>query len=147
MRNFINRFIVIAILNIVALLFIVSCKEESTEPKTKLSIDESLVGKWELTKITKPVVTTPEAQGLALTALFNQDATMQFTTVINADTTTTIDTGTWSTADTTLTITLQDEEPKSSPYVIRNNVVTIREYSIEFNGTLFLATLEFTKQP
>ncbi|MEE9429988.1 MAG: lipocalin family protein [Melioribacteraceae bacterium] len=147
MRRFINPFTTLVVISVVTLLFISSCKEESTEPKIEVSIDQELVGTWELTKILKPIVTTPEAQGLALTAIFNQDATMQFTTVIDADTTTTINTGTWSVADTVLTITFQDEEPKSSPYVISNSIVTISEYSIEFNGTPFLATLEFTKQP
>jgi hypothetical protein len=147
MKKITNRNVTLMVLFVSALLLVTSCKDDPVEPKNEVSIDQQLVGKWELTKIIKPIVTTPEAAGIGLTAVFNQDATMQFTTITFADTSTTIDKGTWSVADTVLTINLENEDAKSSPYIINENIVTISEYSVEFNGTPFLATLEFTKQP
>ncbi len=146
MKTLSNRKIYLVFLILLAFFFIAGCEDDPTEPEVELEIDQNLVGTWELTKITKPIVTTPALAGIALTAVFNQDATLQFTTIDFSDTTTTIDPGTWSASEGVLTITLEDEDPKSSPYTVSDSLATIDEYSVLFNGTVIVAGLEFTRQ-
>lgn len=124
---------------------LISCsddKKSSTEPDNE--IDQALVGSWELTNILAPISTTPAAVGLALTASFNADGTMQMTTT-DVDGTV-VDSGTWGTSDGKITITLEGEEPGSSSYSINGNVATLTGFPIDFQGTTVLATLEFTKK-
>lgn len=148
MKTLLNRKIYLVILFFLAFLFIAGCEDDPTEPELEIELeaDLNLVGTWELTKITKPIVTTPALVGIALTAVFNQDATLEFTTIDFSDTTTTIDTGIWSTSEGVLKITLENEDPKTSPYTVSDSLATIDEYSILFNGTVIVAGLEFTRQ-
>ena len=123
---------------------LISCsddKKSSTEPETE--IDQALVGTWELTNILAPFPTTPAAVGLALTAVFNADGTMQLTTT-DVDGTV-VDPGTWGTAEGKITITLEGEEPGSSSYSVDGNVATLTGFPVSFQGNVVLATLEFTK--
>ena len=148
MKTFPNPKIYLVFLILLAFFFITGCEDDPTEPEPEIEteIDQNLVGTWELTKITKPIVTTPALAGIALTAVFNQDATLQFTTIDFSDTTTTIDPGTWSASEGVLIITLENEDPKSSPYTVSDSLATIDEYSVLFNGTVIVAGLEFTRQ-
>jgi len=148
MKTLSNQKIYLVFLILLASFFIVGCEDDPTEPEheLELEVDQNLVGTWELTKITKPIVTTPAAVKIGLTAVFNQDATLQFTTIDYSDTTTTIDPGTWSTLEGVLKITLENEDSKSSPYSVNDSLATIDEYSILFNGTVIVAGLEFTRQ-
>ena len=125
-------------------VFIISCSDDdksTTEPD--VNIDQALVGNWELTSILAPIATTPGAVGLALTAKFNADGTMQLTST-DVDGTV-VDEGTWSTSDGEITITLEGEDPGSSPYTVDGNTATISGFPVDFQGTVILATLEFTK--
>lgn len=128
-------------------VLISSCSEDkTTEPK--LILDPALVGTWDLTKIiakfgTTDIELTPEQAGYNVTANFKDDLTFKSTTVTSDSTT--IDTGTWGTNDGTLTITIDGEEPESSPYTIDGNVVTI-ESTVPYQGVEIDANLEFTKQ-
>lgn len=136
------NFFLLLIITVIA----VSCgddKNSSTEPENGI-IDQAVVGSWELTNILAPFATTPAAVGIALTVIFNADGTMQLTT-IDVDGTV-VDTGTWSTSDGKITITLEGEEPGSSNYSIGGNIATFSEFQVEFQGTTILATLEFTKR-
>jgi hypothetical protein len=140
----------ISIKSVLVLLLIgilISCsddKKSSTEPEGNGDNDQSLVGTWKLTKILAPIATTPQAVGLDLTANFAADGTLQFTTV-DADGTT-IDGGTWSSSDGVLTITIEGEDPAASPYTVVGNIATISAFPVDFQGSVLLASLEFTKQ-
>jgi hypothetical protein len=126
---------------------LISCsddKKSSTEPESNNENDQALVGTWKLTKILAPIATTPQAVGLDLTANFAADGTLQFTT-IDADGTT-VDGGTWSTKDGVLTITIEGEDPGTSPYTVAGNIATISAFPVDFQGSVLLASLEFTKQ-
>ena len=135
------------LISVVLSLTIISCSDDSsTEPKDENNavLDQALIGTWELTKITKPIVTTPDLIGLALTAVFTGDGNLQFTTT-DTDTVTT-DSGTWSTSGGVLTITIDGETPGVSPYTVVGNKATINDFPVEFQGTILLASLEFTKK-
>ncbi|MCW8849924.1 MAG: copper resistance protein NlpE [Melioribacteraceae bacterium] len=132
---------------LILLLFgmLISCSDDdksSTEPGDE--IDQALVGTWELTNILAPLATTPAAVGLALTAVFNADGTMELTTTDSDGTV--VDPGTWSTSDGKVTITLEGGEPGTSSYSINGNVATLSGFPVDFQGNIVLATLEFTKK-
>lgn len=125
---------------------LVSCSDDddnsSTEPEAG-GYDQALVGTWQLTQILSPIVATPAAIGLSLTAVFEEDGTITFTT-IDAEGTA-VDTGTWSTSGGNLTIKLEGEDAATSPYSVDGNFASISAYPIEYQGTSILASLEFTK--
>lgn len=127
-------------------VLLLSCSDDdksSTEPENQEN-DAALVGSWELTKILAPIATTPAEVGLALSADFNSDGTMQLTTSDASGTI--VDDGSWSTADGIITITLEGEDPGSSTYSVSDNTATISGFPVTFQGTTLLATLEFTKK-
>jgi len=127
---------------------IISCSDDddsSTAPEGNAEIDNALVGTWVLTKILAPIATTPEAAGISLTALFNEDGTLELTTVDSEGTS--INTGTWSTSSGTITITIEGEEPGSSAYTVDGNTATIDGFPVSFQGSVIMASLEFTKAP
>jgi hypothetical protein len=124
---------------------LISCSDDdnsSTEPEAG-SYDPALVGTWQLTRILSPIVTTPEIIGLSLTAVFEDDGTITFTTIDSEGPA--VDTGTWSTSGGNLTIKLEGEDAATSPYSIDGNTASISAYPIEYEGTPILASLEFTK--
>ena len=134
---------------ILVLLFIgifISCSDDksSTEPESNNGNDQALVGTWKLTKILAPIATTPAAVGLELLASFSDNGTLQFTTTDSDGTA--IDEGSWSTADGNLTITIAGEDPATSPYTVVGNIATISAFPVDFQGSVLLASLEFTKQ-
>ena len=135
---------------VLMLLFVgilISCsdnKKSSTEPESTNGNDQALVGTWKLTKILAPLATTPEAVGLELLASFSANATLQFTTT-DVDGTA-IDEGSWSTSNGNLTITIEGEDPATSPYTVVGNIATISAFPVDFQGSVLLASLEFTKQ-
>ena len=134
---------------ILVLLFIgifISCSDDksSTEPESNNGNDQALVGTWKLTKILAPIATTPAAVGLELLASFSDNGTLQFTTTDSDGTA--IDEGSWSTADGNLTITIEGEDPATSPYTVVGNIATISAFPVDFQGSVLLASLEFTKQ-
>ena len=134
---------------ILVLLFIgifISCSDDksSTEPESTNGNDQALVGTWKLTKILAPIATTPAAVGLELLASFSDNGTLQFTTTDSDGTA--IDEGSWSTADGNLTITIEGEDPATSPYTVVGNIATISAFPVDFQGSVLLASLEFTKQ-
>lgn len=134
---------------VILLLFIgiiVSCSDDksSTEPEPTKNNDQALVGTWKLTKILAPIATTPEAVGLELLASFSANGTLQFTTTDSDGTA--IDDGSWTTADGNLTITIEGEDPATSPYTVVGNIATISAFPVDFQGSVLLASLEFTKQ-
>ena len=132
------------ILLLALFILVVSCgDDEKSTNEPDIEIDQALVGSWELTKILQPIATTPSAVGIALTAVFSSDGTLEFTTT-DADGLT-VDTGTWRASDGKLTITLEGVDPETSDYSIVENITTINGFPVEFQGTVILATLEFTK--
>lgn len=141
MKNIIYKIFLLSLL----LGLAIGCSDDdksSTEPETG-ERDPALVGTWQLTKILSPLATAPGAIGLSLTAVFEDNGTVTFTT-IDIDGTA-IDTGTWSTSDGNLTINLEGEDSATSPYTIDGSTANITEYPIEYGGTSILASLEFTK--
>lgn len=142
MKNINYNFFILLVLSV----FLMSCgddKKSSTEPENQ-GHDEALVGTWELTKILSPLATTPDEVGLALTAVFSSNGNLTFTTV-DVDGTA-IDNGTWSTSDGVLTLNIEGEDAASSPYSVSGNIANINAYPVDFQGTVVLASLEFTKQ-
>jgi hypothetical protein len=130
---------------IFAVLIISSCSKDNSSPTSPdLVIDQALVGTWELTQITSPIVTTPQTLGLALTAVFTSDSKVEFTTIQNDSTS--IDTGTWGTKDGSLTITLEGGDPATSTYTVNGNTATIDKFPVSYQNSIILAGLEFTKQ-
>lgn len=145
MNNIITKYILLTFF-IVLLISCSSDKKSSTEPN--LSNDQSLVGTWELTKITASIggqtlVLTPEQAGLSTTAVFKSDGTFESTSTDSDGTS--VDTGTWSTANGVLTLNINGEDPETSTYTINGNVATIVS-SIPYSGVDIPATLEFTKK-
>lgn len=128
-------------------LIIISCSDDSkntVEPEETLEIDQALVGTWELTKILSPISTTPEAVGLSLTATFINDGKVEFTTIDSEGTS--VSKGTWGTLNGVLTIKLEDEDAASSSYTVSGNTATINEFPVDFQGSVLMASLEFTKK-
>ena len=149
MKNFIYKTGLLFLLTLFLAITQISCSDDdnstgSNEPVGESGQDPALVGTWKLTKILAPLATTPEAVGLELLASFSANATLQFTTT-DADGTA-IDEGSWSTADGNLTITIEGEDPATSPYTVVGNIATISAFPVDFQGTVVLASLEFTKQ-
>jgi hypothetical protein len=141
MKNNIKKFSFI----ILSAVIISSCSKDKNSPTSpNLEHDQALIGTWVLTQITSPIVTTPEALGISLTAVFSSDGKTSLTTV-ELDSTTT-DSGTWGTSDGKITITLEGEDPVTSSYSVNGNTATINQYPVNFQGALILASLEFTKQ-
>jgi hypothetical protein len=146
MKNLMYRLIFFSLLIGIA----VSCGDDksSTEPERELSIDQDLVGTWDLTLITtnatgQTIVLTPEQAGVASTATFYADGTFESTSTDSEGTT--VDTGTWGVANGVLYLTIDGEE-ESSSYTVNGNVVTI-ESTIPIEGFGDIpATLEFTKR-
>ncbi len=134
----------LALLIFSVLLFACSDDDKSSTEPDNQEVDAALVGSWELTNILAPLATTPAAVGLALSADFNADGTMQLTTTDASGTI--VDDGSWSTADGIITITLEGEDPGSSAYSVSDNTATISGFPVTFQGTTLLATLEFTKK-
>lgn len=125
---------------------IISCsddKKSSTEPESTNQNDQALVGTWVLTKILAPIATTPALVGISLSAVFNADGTMQLTTIDEDGTV--VDNGTWSTSDGEVTITLEGGDPGTSSYTVNGNIATMNNFPVDFQGTILLASLEFTK--
>jgi hypothetical protein len=136
------------ILFVIMTALLISCGDDddnSTSPEQTGEIDDALVGTWVLTNILSPIATTPEAAGIALTALFNDDGSMQLTTIDSEGTS--IAAGTWFTSNGGITITLEGGEPGTSTYTVEGNKATLTNFPVEFQGTTILATLEFTKIP
>jgi len=141
MKENIHRLLIIILVGII----IASCSKDKSSPTSPdLVVDQSLVGTWLLTQITSPITTTPGALGLSLTAVFTNDGNTMLTTVTIDSTT--IDNGTWGTADGNITITLEGEDPVTSPYTVNGNTATIDKYPVNYLGQSILASLEFTKQ-
>ncbi len=149
MKNFIYKTGLLFLLTLFLAITQISCSDDdnSTGPDDttgESGQDPALVGTWTLTKILAPFPTTPEGVGISLEADFNADGSLQFTTT-DADGTA-IDEGSWSTADGNLTITIEGEDPATSPYTVVGNIATISAFPVDFQGTVVLASLEFTKQ-
>lgn len=136
---------------ILLVLFFVSCSDDKddnnspTGPGGTGEVDNALVGTWVLTKILAPIATTPDVAGIFITAIFNDDGTIQLTTVDGEGTS--VDEGIWGTSNGTITITLEGEEPVSSSYTVDGDTATISGFAVEFQGSIVLASLEFTKLP
>jgi hypothetical protein len=131
-------------------IFFISCSDDDkdnspTDPGGNGEIDNALVGTWVLQKILAPIATTPDAAGIFLTAIFNDDGTMQLTTIDSEGTT--VDLGTWGTSNGNITITLEGEDPVTSSYTVDGDIATISNFEVEFQGTTVLASLEFVKLP
>lgn len=139
MKKLTFRFISILVLAGV----LISCSDDKSSTEPEKEIDQALVGSWELTNILAPFATTPAAVGIALSAVFNSDGTMQLTTT-DVDGTV-VDDGTWSTSDGKITITLEGDEPGTSSYSVNGNTATLTGFPVDFQGNVVLATLEFTK--
>ena len=93
-----KKLINILFLILIATVFIISCSDDdddsTTGPDSNNGLDQSLVGTWVLTKIISPPISL-EAVGIALTAVFNDNGSMELTSE-DAEGTVTY-TGTWST--------------------------------------------------
>lgn len=149
MKNFTYKTGVLFLFTLLLTITQISCSDDDnpTEPTDNTGEgvqDPALVGTWKLTKILAPIATTPEGIGIALVADFNADGTLQFTTTDSEGTS--IDGGTWSTLNGVLTITIEGEDPVTSPYTVNGSIATINSFAVEFQGSTIFATLEFTKQ-
>ncbi|MCB9248700.1 MAG: lipocalin family protein [Ignavibacteriales bacterium] len=151
MKNFIYKSGLLFLSILILSLMQISCSDDSsTGPKEEgdLVIDQDLVGTWELTKIiakfgTTPLELTPEQAGISNTVTFEED--LSFESTSTEGDTTTVDLGTWGTNNGILTITINGEEPETSPYSIVGNVATIQS-TVPYQGLEINADLEFTKQ-
>ena len=133
-------------------LLILSCSDDdksSTEPNGDLSIDQALIGTWDLTKITTNATGTtleftPQQAGIALTTTFSGDGTFQSTTTTAEGTE--VDSGTWGVKDGSLHILIEGEETETSPYTLNGNVAML-ESIVPLTGVGEIpAILEFTKR-
>ena len=151
MNKFTYKIGLLFLLILILSLTQISCGDDSsTGPKEEgnLVIDQELVGTWVLTKIiakfgTTPLELTPEQAGISNTVTFEED--LSFESTSTEGDTTTVDLGTWGTNNGILTITINGEEPETSPYSIVGNVATIQS-TIPYQGLEVNANLEFTKQ-
>ncbi|MDX1699137.1 MAG: hypothetical protein R3250_00905 [Melioribacteraceae bacterium] len=147
MIKLISKYTLILLLTI----FFISCSDDDndnnspTGPGDIGEVDNALVGTWVLSKILSPIATTPDVAGIFLTAIFNDDGTMQLTTV--DDEGTSVDLGTWGTSNGNITIALEGEDPVTSSYNVDGDVATISNFEVEFQGSTVLASLEFVKLP
>jgi len=133
----------------VGLLIACSDDKSSTEPEINLTIDQALVGTWDLASVSTnvtgtTVVLTPEQAGVSSSATFYSNGTFKSSSTDSVGTT--VDTGTWGVSNGVLYITIEGEETESSPYTLNGNVVII-ESTIPVEGIGEIpATLEFTKR-
>ncbi|GEM_PF-4874290 len=131
---------------VLILLISFGCKkteEGPTEPKP--TIDNALVGTWELTTITVPLLdTTLSAQeaNVQITMVFRADGSFEATTIDSSGTE--VDKGKWSASNNTLTLKFDDGTEQKGEYTINGNVASLN-WTIDFEGYTVPAILEFRK--
>ncbi len=148
MNNYEKKFVLYLLFISIALLFVVSCNDSSTEPKQ--SIDQKLVGTWVLTKIitsvgSQNIELTPEQAGISSTVTFKSDLTFHSIS-IDADSVRTEDTGTWGTLNGELTIKFSDGEIMKGKYKFLDNGDVSIDRKVKLKQGEIFATLVYTKQ-
>ena len=128
-------------------------KKSSTEPDDENGNGEhpaALVGTWELTQVEIGGQTmTPEQIGQEITVIFRADGT--YTMEQTTDDETETENGTWTTTDSTITLTPTGGEPDTVPYTLAGNklrVTVTMEMDLDEDGVEeeVEVTMEFTKQ-
>ena len=147
-----NSWYKILVLLLFSFIF-VTCSDDDddnpTGPEGDLSIDQGLVGTWDLTKITTsatgtPLEFSPAQAGIALTSTFSADGTFQSTTTTSDGVE--VDSGTWGVKDGILHLKIEGEEEETSAYTLNGNIATI-ESVVPIPGVGDIpAVLEFTKR-
>lgn len=148
MKNLTNKIFALAIIITLAFFF-TNCKDDDSNPASPPGQDSELVGKWDLIEVYIPVVDStvnPQDLGLALSANFMADGKYEINEFDNS-TTPYVETGTWSTANGTLTLTNSDDGvPEIIPYSINGNVGILKvNYEVQ-PGLEVPAEFKFMKQ-
>lgn len=118
---------------------------EDTPTEPEVTLDNALVGTWQLTKITVPLLDTmltAQEAGVEITMVFRADGSFEATTIDSAGTE--VDKGTWSTSNSTLTLKFDDGTEQKGEYTIQGNVASLN-WTIDFEGYTVPAILEFVK--
>jgi len=147
MKSFLNKFLLITILSSVAILF-ANCKDENN-PSSPPGHDSDLVGMWELEEVYVPVADStvyPQDLGFALTADFMADGKYEITET-ETGSMPSVETGTWSTANGSLTLTNDsDGEKEIIPYTVNGNVGILKvNYEVQ-PGLTVPAEFKFMKK-
>ncbi len=134
-------------ISVLLLIFLAlyGCKKEETPTEPALKIDKALIGTWELTEITVPLLDTmltAQEAGVQITMKFRADGSFEATTVDSTGTE--VDKGTWSTSENTLTLKFDDGTQEQGEYTINGNTASLN-WSIDFEGYTVQAILEFIK--
>lgn len=123
MKNLTNKFLIIAILFTIALLF-TNCKDEDN-PSSPPGLDTDLVGNWELAEVYVPIADStvyPQDLGFSIKANFMADGKYEITETETGGTPE-IETGTWSTTGGTLALKNSDDgSVESIPYTVTGNI-------------------------
>ncbi len=137
-------------LSVLLLIFILiglisSCKKDDNPVASN---GDELVGVWVLTKIIVPAFSnaelTPDQAGTHAT--FDMKSNRTFSVTTTDSTGTTVQTGTWSTANGKVTLKGSDGTTEEMPYSVSGNKLTVETtYTIEPYGNIAVK-LELTKQ-
>lgn len=148
MKILTNKIFTLAIIIILAFLF-TNCNEDDSNPTSAPGQDSELVGTWDLVEVYIPIADStvnPQDLGFALSANFKADGNYELSEFNNSNTPD-IETGTWSTANGTLSLKNSDDGAvEIIPYSINGNVGTLKvNYEIQ-PGFEVPAEFKFMKQ-
>ncbi|NOX64235.1 MAG: lipocalin family protein, partial [Chlorobi bacterium] len=135
MDKLLKKIVTLSIIVILTLLM-TNCKSDSGNPTSPASDkDQNLIGKWQLVEAFIPsmnITVTAEQLGISVVAEFKADGNYSMTTT---DTTATpkIETGTWTTANGTLTLkSSADGTEEKIPYTITGDTGILKStYEIQ----------------
>ncbi len=142
-----NNFLIKLPVSIILVMLIAfACnKTEKGPTEPEVTIDNALVGTWELTKITVPLLDTTltaDEADVHITMVFKADGSFESTTIDSAGTE--IDKGKWSASNNTLTLKFDDGTEQKGDYTINGNTASLN-WTIDFEGYTVPAILEFVK--
>ena len=141
--KFLKAFIIL----LLSLILFFSCGDDNeSNPTASGSRDDRLIGNWALTKITIPSVSmelTPEQAEFMMTIDVKNDGTFSMTTTDSTGTL--LESGDWSTSNSTITISYDDGRVDELPYaVVTDSEITVTS-PIEMQGMQLMAELTFKK--
>ena len=130
---------------VIIFLSICGCKKEDD----LLGPEGELPGTWILTKITTTtalgaVDLTPEQADFYMTLIIRADGTYQATIINKSDTT--VDSGTWTAANGTITINHQDNTSETGAYILTWNKFVVNTTIKGSTSEMIPVKLGFTKQ-